>query len=455
MAYEPELPAVYLDALVLDSSPATLEVISRAPEPGETGVSKSAHIELTLVVTVAGQTISVPSTTVEVNGSSAFAGGAFTPDFSGSGSRTETVSGPTDMLRIVLDRTSDFESESVVTVRVQSVTNLGAALDETYQFTIEDLTAPKVVSAQALSHTTVKVSFDDVMKMTDAAASDDALNPANYTVTPLEFPAVTPVVTLVRALTDQAVELTLDVRASFSKTYRVTVVNAEDTSGNAVVVPFNTADFVAPACSKPAERDFNVYRMLPQMNRSEDETLDLFKFASCLQEVVDLLLCEVDRFSDFIDPDTTTADGIRAMLADLGNPFAFDLSEEDERRLVTLLVPLYKQKGTDPGIRNAVRLFLGLDITLTGYLGEGLSLGESELGVDWVLGPSTSFMKYAFDVNVDVVLTEEQMERLRAIVMYMKPAHTHLINVNEPEPPTVVDHLELGLSELGVTWELH
>lgn len=453
--YEPELPGVYLDALVLDSSPATLVVVSRSPEPLETGVSFAALIDLTLVVTASGQTISIPSTSVTVNGALAFSGGSFLTGYDGDGSFAGAVSGPTDMYRIVIDSIPSFASESVVTVRVQSITNLGATLDETYTFTIQDLTAPKVVAAQALAHTTVRVSFDDAMKMVDASASDDALNPANYALTPLEFPAVTPTVTSVRALTDAAVELTLNTRASFNRTYRVTVVNASDTSGNAVVEPWNTADFVAPACPKPLNRDFDLYRMLPQMNRSEDETLDLFKFATCLQEVVDLLLCEVDRFGDFLDPDTTTADGVEAMLADLGNPFAFDLSDADKRRLVSLLVPLYKQKGTDPGIRNAVRLFLGFDITITGYFGEGLSLGESELGVDWVLGPSTSFMKYAFDVNVAMVLTGVQRERLRSIVLYMKPAHTHLININEPTPPDVVDHLELGLSELGTEWELH
>lgn len=169
-----------------------------------------------------------------------------------------------------------------------------------------------------------------------------------------------------------------------------------------------------------------------------------------------MLLCEVDRFADFLDPDTTTSAGVEAMLADLGNPFDFvDLTDDEKRRLVRLLVPLYKQKGTDPGIRNAVRLFLGFEVTLTPYLGEGLSLGESELGVDWVLGPSTSFMRYAFDVNVGLNLTDEQRARLRAIVVYMKPSHTHLMSIVEPEVPTVVDHLELGLSELGETWELH
>jgi len=37
----------------------------------------------------------------------------------------------------------------------------------------------------------------------------------------------------------------------------------------------------------------------------------------------------------------------------------------------------------------------------------------------------------------------------------MKPAHTHLARLVEPAIPEVIDHVELGLSELGETWELH
>ncbi len=450
-AEECELPGVYIDALVLDSSPAGLVLISRFPYPDEAQVPKETNLSLTLVSTTSGATISVASTSVYVDGVLAWTAGAAQAGFS---STQGTVAGPSDMYRIVLNPAADFLSEATVSVRVVSVTSIGETLDETYSFMVEDLTAPRVVTAQAPTHTLVNVVFDEPMLAVDAAGSGDALNPANYALTPLDAPAVTPRVTSVRQVTSEVYELTLDMRASFGKRYRVTVTDAEDVYGNPVEAPFNTADFTAPACSAPADREFSVYGMLPKMNREEDNG-DLLKFAQCLQEVVDLVLCETDRFADFLDPDATTIEGVRAMLADLGNPFNFEFTEAEERRLVQLLVPLYKQKGTDPGIRNAVRLFLGFDVTLTPYLGEGLSLGESELGVDWVLGPSTSFMRYAFDVNVEQVLTAEQRSRLRGIVIYMKPSHTHLISIVEPETPLVLDHLELGYSELGDNWELH
>jgi hypothetical protein len=91
----------------------------------------------------------------------------------------------------------------------------------------------------------------------------------------------------------------------------------------------------------------------------------------------------------------------------------------------------------------------------TFFASEALVLGESELGVDWILGPSNRFARYAFDVVVGVPLTDAQRKQLRAIVEYLKPAHTHFVTLVEPAPPAFIDHWELGVSEVGVTTDLH
>ena len=144
------------------------------------------------------------------------------------------------------------------------------------------------------------------------------------------------------------------------------------------------------------------------------------------------------------------------VLHDLGNPFPFDLGELDKRRLASVLVEMYRQKGTAVGIENAIRFFLGIDITaITPFNGSTLVLGESELGVDWELGPSDQFARYAFDVEVDIPLSTTERSQIRHIVDYLKPAHTHFVDLVEPSPPAFIDHWELGSSELGVTTELH
>jgi len=84
-----------------------------------------------------------------------------------------------------------------------------------------------------------------------------------------------------------------------------------------------------------------------------------------------------------------------------------------------------------------------------------LILGESELGIDWELGPSDLFARYAFNVEVDVPLTGTQRSQIRAIVDYLKPAHTHFVDLIEPGVPPTFDHWELGISELGWSSDLH
>jgi phage tail-like protein len=200
---------------------------------------------------------------------------------------------------------------------------------------------------------------------------------------------------------------------------------------------------------------FDLYRFMPEINRREDITGDLLRFLSCLQEVTNLILHDIDSFTQLLDPDIAPEPVLDLMLGELGNPFPLDLSVVDKRRLLNVLVAIYREKGTDSGIRNAIRFFLGLEVAITTYAGEALILGDSLLGEDWVLGPSGEFGAYAFEVVVPRALASEERLRLRQIVEYMKPAHTHFARLVEPVIPEVLDHVELGLSELGETWTLH
>ncbi len=58
-----------------------------------------------------------------------------------------------------------------------------------------------------------------------------------------------------------------------------------------------------------------------------DETGDLRRFVDCLQEVLDLLLAEIDRFPEIWDIERAPESFLDLILRNLGNPFAFDLSE--------------------------------------------------------------------------------------------------------------------------------
>jgi phage tail-like protein len=315
----------------------------------------------------------------------------------------------------------------------------------------------RLVAAQATAARRVRLAFDAPLRQLGDGHATDALTPASDRFEARTAPAVAVTPVLVEPAGSSGVDVALDVALSQRARYQVTVSHIVSASG-AALDPAGSratfAGFVPP--NRPRSRRFDLYRLLPEINRQLDETGDLQKFLAVLQDVLELLLAEIDRFPDIFDLDLAPEPFLDLMLADLGNPFAFDLGELQKRRLAAVLVQIYRQKGTAAGIRNAIRFFLGVDVTaVSAFHGTTLILGESELGVDWVLGPSGQFALYAFDLTVSRVLTETERRQIRRIVDFMRPAHTHFIDILEPGAPAFIDHWELGISELGETTDLH
>jgi phage tail-like protein len=315
--------------------------------------------------------------------------------------------------------------------------------------------APQIVGAQARALARVRISFDRAVLQDDPNSPGDALQPARYVLTAGSAPAIGGTVVGVEPVTDSAIDLVADVSLTPGASYRVDVAGVLGTSAQSGGPANGSASFTGFVPPRPADRVFDLYRLLPQINRREDTTGDLQRFLACLQEITDLLLIDVDHFTDLLDPDLAPEPVLDLMLGELGDPFAFDLSLVDKRRLLNVLVAIYREKGTARGITNAIRFFLGLEVQITAYAGEALVLGESQLGEDWVLGPSTLFGALAFEVVSPRLLASEERRRLRQIVDYMKHAHTHVARLVEPVPPETIDHVELGISELGLTWVLH
>jgi phage tail-like protein len=442
-------------------------LLNRSPEPAETGVPIDEEIFLE-IVDDSGADIDLSATQVYLASEGggevlAFDAGVFQPGFNGPNSATSSFA--TGIRRIRIDVQSAFVSLEEFTVHVLSANDDGTpvTLDATYTFFVEDLTAPVVLTAEGRDLQVVRVTFDEPVLQVAAANADDSLNPANYAFTRLTAPSVSVVATSVAAVSGSTVDVTVDIELSPGRQYRVNVANVEDLKGNAVAAPFDFALFIAFEPPEPATRDFCLYEMLPLMNRLEDRSGDLAKFIAVLQEPVDLLLYDIDQFIDILDPDTAPEQYVNAMLADLCAPFSFipSLALVDKRRLIHVLLDIYKLKGTCVGIIDAVRFFLGLEVDCDEFIdGETLILGESELGSDgtdgdWVLGASAGFLLYSFTITSVITLTQDQKDKITEIVEFMKPAHTHFLGFVEPTAPVIIDHLELGLSELGVEWELH
>ena len=134
-----QLPKVEVHSVAAVVDTDRLVVINRDPGLGETGVPLSWPISLEIVDT-GSDGVDAEATWVWVNGILAFDGGIQT-GFSGEGSEVPQTA---EALRLVLVPLAPFTSEEQITVRVVSSTNgSSATLDQTYQFTIEDRTAPR------------------------------------------------------------------------------------------------------------------------------------------------------------------------------------------------------------------------------------------------------------------------------------------------------------------------
>ena len=172
----------------------------------------------------------------------------------------------------------------------------------------------------------------------------------------------------------------------------------------------------------PAAHRFDLWLQFPQYNRSSDATGDLRALTGCLQDVADIAVACIDRMSWELDVERASPASVARILEDLGNPFRFSLSPNDARKLASLLVPIYAQKGTARGIQNAIRLFLGLEARIDCHI-----VTKDEEGIR--TGGSDPNSVYSFSVAFGHPLTSSQDQRVRSLVEYLKPAHTVLRDV--------------------------
>ena len=446
------LPSIYIDQLLAPEVLASdLYLENRLPAPAETGVPVDFPTIQFTIADADGAGVDLSATTVTVDGDTAYTAGAFVGAWSGT---VDAADGPgagdVTFVINVPAANLDYESEQVIEVRVQTEVTGGAiTLDETYTFIAADVIPPAIQTVAMQDKRTIRVAFTDDLQL-DAEA-DGALNPANYSVVRVSAPAVqlTPTAVAVVPGSTTAVDVMVDLDASIGANYTLYAKDLKDTSGNVIGVNGAFAPFTGYVPPRPAGRRFELLDFIPDANLAADATVeqggdpqnpgtgDLRKFISVLQDVVDILLCSIDEWTSIFDIDLAPETFLDAILQDLGNPFVdciSDLTENDKRRLARILISIYKQKGTEAGVINAIRFFLGIEVTLDivncrEYWQLGVSLLESNT---YLAPPVGSPLWYSFYVVSPVVLTDEQRERMICIAQYMKGAPEHVLGVTEP-----------------------
>lgn len=441
---EAELPGIYVDAWQLTTSEAQRPTIfNRDPEPGDLEVPLDGAIAFDLADL---DGVGVASAfDVYVDGEIAIAGGVLQAPWDGASAITPLDFG----FRVGLVPATSWESQSVHAVRVQASTTDGAQVDLTWTFTAKDISPPRVVSAFAPAHTQVRVTFDEALGAGAATA-------ANYTLALVSgAPAVTPEVVSATVEATGVVLLTLDIPQTPRAVYSVTAAAVEDAHGNAIAAPYNVAQWTGYECPKPAGRSLDLYAMWPRAYREQD-TGDLAGFIAIFQEIVDLILCELDRYHErVLDPDTADEVYVDQMLRDLGNPFSIALSLTDKRRLLRVLVPLLRRRGTETGIEDAIRTLLGIDVTVVPVVPvDGPGLGVVTMSGSFVLITGSLGLRLAYDIVSPVLLTEAQRTQIRRIAGVMRRGVCHLRLIVEPGGSLPEAVPGLGSAKLSVSWDL-
>jgi len=521
-----KLPTIYIDvANEVDDADLSGQVFlnNRIPQPAETDVPISAPIEL--MANVINDTgLSAGTITITDKGGTVMAwtlSGGFHGTYSASVQNGIISQGAVgaDEFRWQLIRATPWTSQDRVVVRVQLTPTVGAAIDVTYFFFIEDVTVPALIRAETRGLRRLRLTFNEPVVMSAdeggalrvrdlsgrltfvtpnvievetrnfpadltgeficVSAAVEAVNNRYYLVdsstqgTPNEittvedtvvtegpnvahrlfsspyhlqaviaperiYPAFTPCVIGAVQINDSTVELLLDQQLTPNHTYQITANGIGDAANPTNIRDTTSLTFTSEGLPRVAGREFSLWNFIPQGSKRDDTTRDMERLIRILDEPVQLMLADIDRYDRVYDFDTAEEAFVDAMLLHLGNPYTFFRSDLEKRKVASHLVETYKVSGAEAAIEQAILQILGFTAEVQPFndLEGQWILGEGELGDDTYLGPSSQFLLYSFEIDVFVdSLTDTERAIIQEIGHAWRPAHTHLIRINEVGPP--------------------
>ncbi len=233
--------------------------------------------------------------------------------------------------------------------------------------------------------------------------------------------------------------------------YEVLASGVADLAGNAVLAPDDRAVVRGFRPARPDARRFDLWSMLPKHNRREDQTGDLRRFIACLQEVTDLLLADVDRFPTIFDLERAPEPFLDLILADLGDPFPFDLDALAKRSRCTARRGPPAASSTRCASSSAPRSRRSPPTPVRPWCWATPSSASTG---SWGRRAASRATPSTFG-SASRSRTPSATSSGPSSSTYLKPAHTHFVNLVEPAQPAFIDHWELGVSEVGVTTVLH
>lgn len=151
---------------------------------------------------------------------------------------------------------------------------------------------------------------------------------------------------------------------------------------------------------------------LRQMDRDEGREL-LRRMLIGPQEQFEWTEAQIQTLYDQIKPDLVRTDLLRNLLAIVGfttelRDIIDRLTEIQLRRLVLVAVPLWKERHTERGLINAIRLLTGRTAFVTSWFGYRNILGETVLGEDQLVSGGDNWL-----IGGDITVYDEYWTNVR------------------------------------------
>lgn len=148
-----------------------------------------------------------------------------------------------------------------------------------------------------------------------------------------------------------------------------------------------------------------LHKPLRDIDRKEGRSF-LERFLIGPQNLFEDTQTKTDTVIDILDPQKTRADLLQYLKSHVGftqelNNITNDLSTNDLRKLIALAVALWKQKGTEPGYANIVRLFTGKTARIFNWFDFRLIVGEKAFGEEQLGEDSWLISVPGVEGNVD------------------------------------------------------
>ncbi|PJF40824.1 MAG: phage tail protein I [Chloroflexi bacterium] len=135
---------------------------------------------------------------------------------------------------------------------------------------------------------------------------------------------------------------------------------------------------------------------------------------------------KLDHIHTYFDPATTPSDFLPWLAGWVAFTLREDWSEDEKRRLISRIVPLYRKRGTKAGLKELLEIYAETEVQINEFRDPMQVASHSTIGEDTILGaaPAHHFQVIMTLVNPDYVDFTRKEQIARAIIDREKPAHT-------------------------------